>query len=236
MFYYVLGDNKGNFIGKRGNNYISVYGIDNAEQFDTREKAANIRKSSLPAILRATFDVIAMQIEVQQAPAQQPRPDTKTNKDVNTIKNIAATEINNGEIPKWLDGVKTVVQLVSTMEGRRNELIDQLSKVDLEITDIQHYIELSNLNAYEGWLAFSMLKNRLCQRRKYKDELDIIRSLGTSNFTQQSVIRLNGMISHLHTRTYSPRVLTGLFDSATVAPEPDEKETPAGIHEEQEEE
>ena len=233
MFYYVLGDNKGNFIGKRGNNYISVFGVENAEQFDTREKAANIRKSSLSAILRPAFNVIAMQIEVQQAPEQN-RPDTKTNKDVNTIKNIAATEINNGEIPKWLDGVKTVVQLVSTMEGRRNELIDQLSKVDLEITDIQHYIELSNLNAYEGWLAMSMLKNRLCQRRKYKDELDIIRSLGTSNFTQQSVIRLNGMISHLHTRTYSPRVLTGLFDSATVAPENSGEERPAGFDDEQE--
>lgn len=233
MFNYVLGDGRGNFIAKCGNNYQPLYGIENAVRFETREKAANVRKSCVAQVLRSAFDVIAVKIDDPQ-PAPPPQKTsaqrTKTNKDVNVIKQIAASEINNGEIPEWLEKVKSIVELSETLEGRRNELIELLSKVDLEISDIQHYIELTNCNAYQGWLTYSMLKNRLEQRRKYKDEIEIIRSISSSSFAQQSVVRLNGMVSHLHTRTYSPRVLTGLFDMKTVSSDNKEgEEIPIGL-------
>ena len=43
--------------------------------------------------------------------------------------------------------------------------------------------EFGKFNAYQSWLAFSMLQNRLRMRRRNKDELQAIQQLGESKIT-----------------------------------------------------
>lgn len=48
----------------------------------------------------------------------------------------------------------------------------RLSEVDKEISDIYHYIEFSNLDAYRGWKAYKLLKDKLKERREIKDDYE----------------------------------------------------------------
>lgn len=48
----------------------------------------------------------------------------------------------------------------------------RLSSVDKEINDIYHFIEFTELDAYRGWKAYKLLKDKLRKRREIKDGFD----------------------------------------------------------------
>lgn len=117
--------------------------------------------------------------------------------ETNPEKEAKPTTIRECKIP-----IRTIVDIQNTsledVEMRRGELNKKLSNIDLEISDIHHYIELGTFNAFQGWEAFSMLKYRLENRRKIKDE----------------ILLLNHIIFELksnQSRRYTPRKLFGLF-------------------------
>lgn len=121
-------------------------------------------------------------------------------------------ETLKNRINKWATGISDLRQFILDAEHRKSKLTDMLSKVDREITDINHYIELNNLNAYKGWLMASMLKEKLQKRRKIKDELFILTQLGECKITPELLADVNAAISKLEHRTYIPRVLSSLFE------------------------
>ena len=110
-----------------------------------------------------------------------------------------------------------MLDLIKNVSDRKQELIAEQQRVDLEIVDIQHYIELGNFNAYNGWLASKMLQNKLRQRRKIKDELLIINSIGSTQINAASIENLHKSVNGLNTRKYTPRVLSELFDCCDSA-------------------
>ena len=87
----------------------------------------------------------------------------------------------------------------------------ELSNIDKEITDIEHYIEFFCLDAAKGYKAYRMLRERLTKRRHIKDEMncaDYIINGSASEFSDGTVAkRLNA----LDKRQYEPRVLSELF-------------------------
>lgn len=202
MVTYVLSDGAGRYIRKDNGTgkYVPVSGEKYALQFPSAENALKILNNSIPKTIRSSFEVIGIQDDK-----------ARTTKDMNVIKNIANQTIVDDEISSWLSKVDAFASLVESVEVRTQELVDLLSTTDKEISDIQHYIEFGKLNAYQGWLATSMLQNRLRQRRKYKNELATLSLIKECKIESKSIEHLHKAVDGLGERQYSPRVLSELF-------------------------
>ena len=57
-------------------------------------------------------------------------------------------------IQYWVDKVSGLNGLAAEALHRKEELINQLSEVDKELCDINHYIEFCNLTAAQGYKAY----------------------------------------------------------------------------------
>lgn len=117
---------------------------------------------------------------------------------------------------KLIDRVDTMMSSLSQLNNLcgglselETKLQAELSMVDLEITDIEHYIELNNLNAVGACKATKLLHQALNYRREIKNSLIKVGILkhNTNNFDSN----INKQVEGLNTRQYTPRVLTDLF-------------------------
>ena len=76
----------------------------------------------------------------------------------------------------------------------------RLSEVDKEISDIYHYIEFSNLDAYRGWKAYKLLKDKLKERREIKDDYD-----AAIRFRKSIKAKVKQINHEKATKKYTPR-------------------------------
>ena len=91
-------------------------------------------------------------------------------------------------------------------------MLSQLSKVDQELSDIDHYIEFVNLNAAQGYKAYKMIKDRRIIRRSIKNELEVLNIILGKKISETATDEIQKAISGMDKRTYEPRVLNELFD------------------------
>lgn len=219
MVHYVLTDGRGlyirhdNFTGK----YVPVRNETLAKEFDQRSKAMNILKNAISKKDRKRFFVK----EVDDGLGLAPKTET-TVKEINNsekalnlhmdeVKKISELSLGDTQIEKWQDGISKLAGFVQESEDRRSELSEALSNVDKEITDIEHYIELNNLNAYQGFMSYKMLQNRLKRRRKIKDELQVLNQLGSCKLDSVVMTEIQEALKQMENKVYTPRVLTDLF-------------------------
>ena len=90
-------------------------------------------------------------------------------------------------------------------------LKDKLSQVDLEICDIQHYIEFFSLDAAKGYKAYRMLKERLIKRREIKDEIAKVNLFLSGTSSDFSSGKISRQLKNMDTSGYQPRILNELF-------------------------
>ena len=83
----------------------------------------------------------------------------------------------------------------------------------MNIVDIEHYIENSNLNAADGYRAYRMLKDKRMARRKIKNEMEILDLIRANPILDKVVEDINNKMDEINNRPYKPRVMTELFDS-----------------------
>ena len=95
---------------------------------------------------------------------------------------------------------------------RKDILLNQLSKVDQELSDINHYIEFCNLNAAQGYKAYKMIKDRRIIRRSIKNELDVLNIILGKKISETATDEIHKAITGMDNRKYEPRVLNELFD------------------------
>lgn len=103
--------------------------------------------------------------------------------------------------------ISKVVELV----GRRKDyLVNELTMVDLELSDIEHAAEFYELNASQGYKLYKMLHDARVRRRKIKDELNLCTTfMGCSIKGIDNVCR---QAEGYKSRAYTPRVNKELFD------------------------
>ena len=122
------------------------------------------------------------------------------------------TPLNSENIQYWIDKVSDLNGLASKALHRKDNLLSQLSKVDQELSDINHYIEFCNLNAAQGYKAYKMIKDRRIIRRSIKNELDVLNIILGKKISETATDEIQKAISGMDKRTYEPRVLNELFD------------------------
>lgn len=157
---------------------------DKAETFDTLLKATNVNKC-LPSSItrRSKFFPVCI--------------DEEPDMEMKTVSSIS-------------DAISNINNSINEIINNKEFYIKKLSEVDQDVCDIYHYIELSKLNASDGYKAYKMLHDKLQERREIKNtlvEIDMLTSLGKK--TKKAKTRIDGIVN----RKYKPRRLDYLFET-----------------------
>lgn len=201
MAQYVITDGTRWIMRDRKGKYVPTSCKALADTFGNKE-ANSILQNNLSKALKSCFHL------------------QKIDKPPELIKQITQEKVNeNTETPSsseniqyWVDKVNGLNGLASEALHRKNELLGQLSKVDQELSDINHYIEFCNLNAAQGYKAYRMIKDRRIIRRSIKNELDVLNIILGKKISETATDEIQKAISGMDKRTYEPRVLNELFD------------------------
>lgn len=76
--------------------------------------------------------------------------------------------------------LKELIAISNKFQDIKNKKLEELSQIDLEISDIYHYIEIGGYNAVQASKVFKLLRQTLSKRRDIKDEFDLIQALSDS--------------------------------------------------------
>ena len=212
---YVLKDSLARYIHRDITGKFSITTSETlADHYDSRKAAKNVLDNCLPRQMRkdfAVYEVVVSETGSEMHRKSEEEPQVITPKVEEAMK-IANQPIAESRIGEFAELFSRIAELLEQASRRKEELLNDLSAVDSEISDINHYIELADgLNAYQGYLAYRMLKNKLKQRRQIKNELSVVQSLCDSEISRAEFDRVSRFISGMESRRYEPRVLTELF-------------------------
>ena len=193
MENYLLRHKDGGYMYRSGTKWSRTTDLNKADRM-TREKALNILCKCIGMAIRDRVEVVPEREIVCAA--------------------LSQTEFC-GEGPEcfdWESLSQTQCDLYRRLVRYGEYLRKQLSNVDLEICDIEHYIEFFTLDAAKGYKAYRMLKGRLEQRRNIKDEMARVNCFLSGGSQDFSSGKVADQIHGLDDRCYIPRVLSELFD------------------------
>lgn len=201
MSQYIITDGTRWIMQDRHGRYVPTSCEALADVYSNKQ-ADSILKNSLSKALKSCFHVE----RIDELPA--------------FIKQVTQEDIQeNVELPSiaqnikyWVDKIEGLNGLASEALRRKKELIEQLSKVDQELTDVDHYIELKKLNAAQGYKAYKMIKERRIKRRSIKNELEVLNIILGKKISDTASDEIQKVIVGMDKRTYKPRVLNELFD------------------------
>jgi hypothetical protein len=168
-----------------------------AVTFESKPAADAVYKSNLSKLIKSkgvTVQTVGVQIE---------------NTDANLVSSPSYTP--PAESSKYI--ISVLSEAVAKLNVRHQELAEQQSKFDGQVSDIVHYIEFNTgkLNACDGYKAYKLLQDTLLERRKVKDELQIIQVV-RDRMNVEDMTNVEQKIKELEGRTYKPRELTYLFE------------------------
>ena len=119
---------------------------------------------------------------------------------------VAAIKLYEKDIPDDiimdLEVVKQFIDIVVDSADREQDLKDALSNVDRQLSDIEHFIEFTDLNARDGFKIYSKMKHLRRYRRDIKYRLKILDSINSQNIDPEVLKR---MVSYFKNLTYQPR-------------------------------
>ena len=201
MAQYVITDGTRWIMRDRNGKYVPTSCEVLADVYNNKQ-ANSIFQNSLPKALKSCFHL------------------QKIDKPPELVKQITQEEVKeNTETPSrseniqyWVDKVSDLNGLASEALHRKDILLNQLSKVDQELSDINHYIEFCNLNAAQGYKAYKMIKDRRIIRRSIKNELDVLNIILGKKISETATDEIHKAITGMDNRKYEPRVLNELFD------------------------
>ena len=198
---YVITDGSRWIMRDRNKKYVPTSCEALADVFGNKE-ANSVYQNNLPKALKSVFH-----IQKIDTPPKLVKQITHEEVQINTETVSVADNIQY-----WLDKVSGLNGLGSEALHRKEELTNQLSQVDKELSDINHYIEFVNLNAAQGYKAYKMIKDRRIKRRSIKNELDVLSIILGKKISDSVTDEIKNAVSGMDRRTYGPRVMNELFD------------------------
>lgn len=213
-FNYVLANHYKQYLkrGKLGN-YVLVNSIELADHFDSEFQANNVLINNINKNLRDRYFVKEIPLKDIKINNSEELVDECYKYDYNIIEKLKNININKTDIKQLIDIIKELNIFIEQISKKYEILSKDLSDIDCEISDIQHYIEFANLNAYQGWHVCSLLKDKLIKRRDIKDELSIISNLKDCKFDIKDLENIQLFIKNMKNRQYKPKKLFDLFEN-----------------------
>lgn len=201
MAQYVITDGTRWIMRDRKGKYVPTSCEALADVF-TNKQATGIFQSNLSKVLKSVFRV--QKIDEPPKLIKQISQETvqENTEKVSTAENVQ----------RWIDKIEGLNGLATEALHRKDELVQQLSKVDQELSDVNHYIEFCNLNAAQGYKAYKMIKDRRIKRRSIKNELQVVDIILSKKICETATDEIQKAIAGMDQRTYEPRVLNELFN------------------------
>lgn len=201
MAQYVITDGTRWIMRDRKGKYVPTSCEALADVFSNKQ-ATGIFQSNLSKALKSVFRV--QKIDEPPKLIKQISQETvqENTEKVSTAENVQ----------RWIDKIEGLNGLATEALHRKDELVQQLSKVDQELSDVNHYIEFCNLNAAQGYKAYKMIKDRRIKRRSIKNELQVVDIILSKKICETATDEIQKAIAGMDQRTYEPRVLNELFD------------------------
>jgi hypothetical protein len=201
MAQYVITDGTRWIMRDRKGKYVPTSCEALADIF-TNKQATGIFQSNLSKALKSVFRV--QKIDEPPKLIKQISQETvqENTEKVSTAENVQ----------RWIDKIEGLNGLATEALHRKDELVQQLSKVDQELSDVNHYIEFCNLNAAQGYKAYKMIKDRRIKRRSIKNELQVVDIILSKKICETATDEIQKAIAGMDQRTYEPRVLNELFN------------------------
>lgn len=166
-----------------------------ATVWSTRKKALNALNNGINKELRSLF-------YVEKSDAE------------NGIEANKLIEADMSDFNRWLSSIGNFPKFIGSLDTEKKQLMAEMQSIEQEVCDIRHYIEFSKLNAYEGWVAYEMMRQTLIQRRKICDVLYIIHRIQSRDTDTSEIDSVKSAIRSLNQRVYTPRKLDVLFEGA----------------------
>lgn len=198
---YVITDGSRWIMRNRNGKYVPTSCEALADTFSNKA-ANNLYNNSLPKALKSVF-----YIQKIDTPPDNVKQITQSEVENNTEKVMVAENIQ-----KWINKITDLNGLATDALHRKEELREELSFIDKELSDINHYIEFCNLNAAQGWKAYKMIKERRIKRRSIKNEIQILNIILDKKISDTVTNEILESMSKMDKRTYEPRVMNELFD------------------------
>lgn len=184
------------------NAYSLTTDKDKAVIFDSKPAADAIFRNNLSKLIKSKgVEVKAVKLKIAGS-------------DIPPAKELVATPSASVEAGSSKHIISIVADAVAKLNCRHQTLVEQESKYDRQKTDIEHYIEFNagKLNACDGYKAYKLLQDVLLERRKVKDELQMI-NVVRGRMESEDIANIEDKVKELEARTYEPRELTYLFET-----------------------
>lgn len=189
------------------NKFLRTTNFVNARKFQTKEKAQNIW-SMVPKSLRGYRWSI-----------QEFEDGGNVNTEI-VSNNVAGEKVNPTYIPvdteKLRGEIDDLSNKFSILQGNMDWLLDKMSNLDKQISDILHFIEFERFSACEGYKLCKALKDLRLQRRAIKNELELINIINCHTCNNIANGNTSKAIDGLSNKKYEPRVLSELFEDRRI--------------------
>ena len=201
MTKYVITDGNNRWIMNHNGRYVPTSCYAFSEEF-TERQAKMVCQNQLTKPLRKLFYPEKLETNVISGT----KPCTK--KDIQETEKV----LMSPNVQKWLNKVSDLNGLAKEAQSRKDELNNELSQIDQELSDVNHYIEFCNLNAAQGYKAYKMIKERRIKRRTIKNELNVLNIILGKKISETATDEIEKAVTRMDKRTYEPRIMEELFD------------------------
>lgn len=115
-----------------------------------------------------------------------------------------------------------LVEASDRLERRLDYLCKQLSVIDLERTDIEHYVEFNEFDENMSREIYERLHANALQRRHIKDEIAKTECLLRAGVNKQNMAKVTKRVDELQHKQYTARVLSDIFNHEVTDNEKEE--------------
>lgn len=178
-----------------------------ADTYQTQKSATNVMLNSLPKPLSRLYYVAKIE-NGKVIRCNVSRPDKPIKQKTESLY-VSQQDLNSSEWCKNFIGLDEVFEKALK---RGSKVAQELSDIDLDVSDIIHYIEFSTLDVFSGYLAYKMLHDTLKKRRNLKNEHKIIDAINKNQIVANNIIQILQAIEECKSQVYVPRKNSALFE------------------------
>lgn len=180
---------------------VSRYIITNCEQFVKNQNATSLTSNSDDAYMW-TLKTSAENVlsDAKNRSSNSPHATIDNSYKVEPVY-IYVSDIEP-DISSDLDTIKLFADIVQDSAEREESLLAQLSKVDRELSDIEHFIEFVDLNGVDGFKIYKKMQALRQIRREIKHRLKIVQTINSQSIDPEVLKRLVKGFGNIY---YKPR-------------------------------
>jgi hypothetical protein len=180
---------------------VSRYIISNGEQFVKNQNATSLTTVSDDAYMW-TLKTSAENVlsDAKNRSSNSPHATIDNSYKVEPVY-IYVSDIEP-DISNDLDTIKLFADIVQDSAEREESLLAQLSKVDRELSDIEHFIEFVDLNGVDGFKIYKKMQSIRQIRREIKHRLKIVQTINSQSIDPEVLKRLVKGFGNIY---YKPR-------------------------------